>query len=82
MRRDVRSQPKVPRQLRSVASEAKRLGVSPSWLYSEVRALRFPHVRLGNRVLLDPSEVDNFLAQRSVSVEQALERTEGDDERW
>ena len=73
---------KAPRQLRSVRLEAQRLGVSPSWLYSEVRALRFPHVRLGNRVLLDPSEVDAFLAQRSVSVEESLERAEGDDERW
>ncbi len=82
MRRGERSQPKAPRQLRSVRLEAKRLGVSPSWLYSEVRALRFPHVRLGNRVLLDPAEVDAFLAQSRVSVEQALERAEGDDGQW
>ncbi len=73
---------KAPRQLRSVASEAKRLGVSKGWLYGEVRAGRFPHVRLGNRVLLDPADVDNFLTQRSVSVEQALERAEGDDGQW
>ena len=82
MRRDERSQPKAPRQLRSVRLEAKRLGVSPSWLYSEVRALRFPHVRLGNRVLLDPAEVDAFLAQRCVSVEQALEHVEENDGPW
>ncbi len=82
MRRDERSQPKPHRQLRSVRLEAKRLGVSPSWLYSEVRALRFPHVRLGNRVLLDPVEVDAFLAQSCVSVERALERAEEDDGQW
>ena len=82
MRRDEGSQPKTPRQLQSVLSEAKRLGVSPSWLYQEIRAHRFPHVRLGNRVLLDPADVDAFLARRCVSVEQALERAEGDDEQW
>ncbi len=82
MRRDERSQPKVPRQLRSVVSEAKRLGVSKGWLYGEVRAGRFPHVRLGNRVLLDPAEVDAFLAERCVSVKQALERAEGNDGQW
>ena len=64
---------KAHRELRSVAKEAKRLGVSASWLYQEVRVRRFPHVRLGNRVLLDPAEVDSFLARRAVSVEQALE---------
>ncbi len=73
---------KALRQLRSVTSEAKRLRVSPSWLYQEIRAHRFPHVRLGNRVLLDPADVDAFLAQRCVSVEQALERAEEDDRRW
>ena len=73
---------KALRQLRSVTSEAKRLRVSPSWLYQEIRAHRFPHVRLGNRVLLDPADVDAFLAQRCVSVEQALEHAEEDDRRW
>ena len=73
---------KALRELRSVTSEAKRLKVSPSWLYQEIRAHRFPHVRLGNRVLLDPADVDAFLAQRCVSVEQAVERAEEDDRRW
>ncbi len=82
MRRTERGHAKTPRELRSVCVEAKRLGVSRGWLYGEVRAGRFPHVRLGNRVLLDPAEVDAFLAQRCVSVEQALERAEGDDGQW
>ena len=82
MRRDERSQPKVPRQLRSVASEAKRLGVSKGWLYGEVRAGRFPHVRLGTRVLLSPADVDRFLALREVSVEEALAHAEGEASHW
>ena len=76
------SQPKAPRQLRSVAAEAMRLGISSSWIYQEVRSDRFPHRRLGNRVLLDPAEVDDFLARRCVSVEQALGSVEEDDRRW
>ena len=63
-----------PRHLRSVAAEAERIGVSSSWLYGEIRVGRFPHIRLGNRVLLDPNEVDHFLALRTLSVEDAIER--------
>ena len=75
-------QPNAHRQLRSVAQEAQRLGVSKGWLYTEARAGRFPHVRLGSRILLDPSQVDAFLARRSVSVEQALEHAEEGGRRW
>ena len=73
---------KASRQLRSVASEAKRLGVSKGWLYGEVRAGRFPHVRLGTRVLLNPADVDRFLALRGLSVEDALDHTEEAAPRW
>ena len=66
------------RHLRSVADEARRLGISPGWLYSEVRAGRFPCLRLGARVLLDPAEVDRFLDLRRVSVEEALGRADED----
>ena len=75
-------QPNAHRQLRSVAQEAQRLGVSKGWLYMEARAGRFPHVRLGARILLDPSQVDAFLARRSVSVEQALEHAGEGGRRW
>ncbi len=73
---------KTPRELRSVASEAKRLGVSKGWIYGEVQARRFPHVRLGTRVLLNPADVDRFLALREVSVEDALAHAEGEASRW
>ncbi len=49
---------KAHRKLRSVSKEAERLGVSKGWLYTEIREGRFPHVKLGSRVLLDPEEVD------------------------
>lgn len=66
------------RQFHSVAAEAARLGVSKTWLYAEVRAGRFPHVKLGSRVLLDPAETDDFLGRRAVAVEDALAQAEED----
>ena len=65
-------------QLRSVTQEAERLGVSKGWLYAEVRAGRFPHRKLGTRVLLDPAEVDEFLDREAVGLEEALARVDID----
>jgi excisionase family DNA binding protein len=70
------------KELRGVAQEAARIGVSKAWLYTEIREGRFPHVRLGGRVLLDPAEVDAFLAARAVGVEEALRQAEEDEGRW
>ena len=71
-----RQAPKVsaPRHFCGVAEEAGRLGVSQSWLYTEIRSGRFPHKRLGARVLLDPIESDEFLERQAVGVEDALAR--------
>ena len=66
------------RELRTVAQEADRLAISRGWLYGEIRAGRFPHIRLGHRVVLDPAETDDFLARRAVAVEDALARAEED----
>ena len=70
------------RRFRSVAQEADRLGVSRGWLYGEVRAGRFPHKKLGSRVLLDPAQVDEFLERQSVGIEEALKKAEADEARW
>ncbi len=70
---------KGQRKLHNVSQEAQRLGVSKGWLYTEIREGRFPHVRLGARVLLDPVEVDVFLAARTLGVEEALRRAQEDD---
>ena len=70
------------RELHSVAEEAARLGVSKGWLYGEVRAARFPHMKLGSRVLLDSAQVHEFLARQAVSVEEALKKAEADEGRW
>ncbi len=76
--KDVSSGAKGERKLHSVSQEAERLGVSKGWLYTETREGRFPHVKLGGRVLLDPAKVDEFLAARSVGVEEALHQAEED----
>ena len=65
-----------PRRFHSVEDEAARLGVSKAWLYGEVRAGRFPHRKAGGRILIDPSEVDEFLELSGVSVEEAIQRAE------
>ena len=69
-------------ELHSVAQEAERLHVSKGWLYTEIRAGRFPHLRLGVRVLLDPAEVDVFLAARAIGVEEALRQIAEDTSGW
>ena len=82
MTRTPSTQPKATRALHTVAQEATRLGVSKGYLYTEIRAGRFPHVKLGARVLLDPHEVDTFLAARTVGVEEALRQAEEDELGW
>jgi len=62
------------RKRTSVAAEAHRIGVSEGWIYARIRERRFPHTRAGGRVLLDPDEVDRFLAATSVGLEEALQR--------
>ena len=73
-----RRPPDLARQLHGVAQEARRLGVSRGWLYGEVRAGRFPHRKLGSRVLIDPAETDEFLERQAVGVEDALARASAD----
>ena len=70
------------KSLHSVAQEAARLGNSKTFIYNEIRDDRFPHIKLGSRVLLDPTQVDAFLAARAVGVEEALRQAEEDDRCW
>ena len=39
---------------------AEMLGVPRSWVLSEARANRIPHVRLGRYVRFDPDELENW----------------------
>ena len=55
-----------------------RLGVSNGWLYTEIREGRFPHLKLGTRVLLDPAEVDRFIDLRRLTVEEAIHNADED----
>lgn len=58
-----------------VAEVAARLGVSRAHLYDEIRAGRFPYVRIGaKRVAIDEDELHSFLSLRSVTGTEAAQR--------
>jgi hypothetical protein len=65
----------IGRQYASVAEEAARLGVGETLLLEACRERRFPHRRLGRRILLLPDESDSYLEESGVTVEQALKQT-------
>ena len=44
---------------------AEMLGVPRSWVLSEARANRIPHVRLGRYVRFDPDELESWWQNRA-----------------
>jgi excisionase family DNA binding protein len=51
--------------LLNVEEAARRIGLSTSWLYREVRARRIPFARrIGHRLLFDPTGLARWLARR------------------
>lgn len=50
--------------LLDVRQAAKRLGMSPSWVYRAIEDGRLPTVRLGNRVRLRAEDLDAFVSER------------------
>ena len=63
------------RSFLGVAEVAARLGVSRAHLYDEIRAGRFPFVRVGaKRVAIDEDELHAFLSLRGVSGAEAAQR--------
>jgi excisionase family DNA binding protein len=51
------------RETVDVRKAAARLGVSKVHLYDEIRAGRFPVIRIGRRVLIPKSYLDSLLSQ-------------------
>ena len=64
------------RRYASVSEEAERLGVGDTIILEAIRENRFPHRRFGRRILLLPSETDDYLSKSGVSVEDALARSQ------
>lgn len=51
------------RETEDVTEAAARLGVSKVHLYDEIRAGRFAVIRIGRRVLISKSYLDNLLSR-------------------
>lgn len=45
---------------------ARALGVSPSLIYREIALGHLPHITIGNRKVVEPHELEQYLARRRV----------------
>lgn len=66
-----------PTELVNVPTLAARLGVSPWTIYQWVFARRIPYVKVGRRVMFNPTQIDAWLtarAQPTLSVKQRRRR--------
>lgn len=55
--------PRDPRMLLTVDEVAERLRVTKCWIYTEVRAGRLPHVRLGRYVRFRADAIDSWIEE-------------------
>jgi excisionase family DNA binding protein len=55
--------PRDPRTLLTAEELAERLRVTKCWIYTEVRAGRLPHVRLGRYVRFRADAIDSWIEQ-------------------
>ena len=56
-----------PPALYTAEMMARRLGVKARWLRAEAEAGRIPHLKAGDRILLDPAAVERVLLERARS---------------
>jgi excisionase family DNA binding protein len=57
----IKKTPPSERKTRTVREAAARLGVSPNHLYSMIRQNQFPHIKIGERVVVPDSVLDRLL---------------------
>jgi excisionase family DNA binding protein len=50
-------------QLLEAKDVAEMLGMTPDWVYAEVRAGRIPHLKLGRYVRFRPESIDAWLLE-------------------
>jgi excisionase family DNA binding protein len=65
--------PEDPRTLLTADEVAARLRVTKCWIYTEVRAGRLPHVRLGRYVRFRAGAIDSWIEQ----IERGGQRANG-----
>jgi excisionase family DNA binding protein len=54
---------KPDRQTSTVREAARRLGVSPNHLYLQIKANKFPHIKIGERVVIPTVVLDRMLEE-------------------
>ena len=65
--------PEDPRALLTADEVAARLRVTKCWIYTEVRAGRMPHVRLGRYIRFRAAALDSWIEQ----IERGVQRRNG-----
>jgi excisionase family DNA binding protein len=50
-------------QLLEAKDVAEMLGMTPDWVYAEVRAGRIPHLKMGRYVRFRPESIDAWLLE-------------------
>jgi excisionase family DNA binding protein len=55
-------------KLISAAEVADMFGVSVGWVYTETRAGRIPHVKLGRYPRYKPSSIERWIAEREAAT--------------
>jgi excisionase family DNA binding protein len=57
---------KTNKQNMDIRAAASRIGCSPFTLRTWVRQRMIPYIRVGRRIVFDPSEVEEFLARNRI----------------
>lgn len=69
---EIEEKPPLTGEVMDVDGVAAYLGFSPSTIYSKVRELDIPHVRLGGVLRFPKSEIDKWLSRNTVRPQESF----------
>lgn len=72
MNDDIEESKPVTSEVMDVEAVAAYLGFSPSTIYTKVRDLDIPHVRLGGVLRFPKAEIDKWLARNTVRPQESF----------
>lgn len=72
MSNDIEEQKPVTSEVMDVEGVAKYLGFSSSTIYSKVRELDIPHVRIGASLRFPKAEIDKWLSRNTVRPQESF----------